>query len=221
MKRVCALVVAIVALASSPQISSASVIIDKIPDVGPYWNPIDAGGGTYVYANSFVFTGLTGTMMDTVGVYLRAEGGTGDSFRFEVYADNGNAPDPSNVLGVTGYQTASNAAVALVTDTLLAPISLTNGSRYWIAASVVGQPDTGGFYQIGGHTQNSIYPDNGTFWYSNDPSGIVFDGQALTPEMGIYAAGTAQAIPEPATLAVFGALALGAFGVRRRLKATA
>ena len=36
---------------------------------------------------------------------------------------------------------------------------------------------------MGGHTQNSVYPDNGTFWYSNDPPGIVFDGQNQTPEM--------------------------------------
>jgi hypothetical protein len=33
--------------------------------------------------------------------------------------------------------------------------------------------------------------------------------------------GGAAAVPEPATLAVFGALAVGAFGVRRRAKASA
>jgi hypothetical protein len=28
-----------------------------------------------------------------------------------------------------------------------------------------------------------VYPDNGTFWYSNDSNGQVFDGSNLTPEM--------------------------------------
>ena len=56
------------------------------------------------------------------------------------------------------------------------------GQRYWFVATCVGEAGTGDF-TVGGHTQNSVYPDNGTFWYSNDPPGITFDGQNNTPEM--------------------------------------
>lgn len=183
---------------------SAAVIVDKIPDVGDFWQPLDGNpNGTYVYADSFVFTGTTGTLLETVGIYLRNQfGGAGTPFRFEVYADNGNAPDPTSVLGVTNYQQVANTTLSLVTDALLAPISLVNSTQYWIAASVVGQASQGS-YQMGGHTQNSIYPDNGTFWYSNDPAGLAFDGQGLTPEIGIYAeSGAAAAVPEPSSLAL-------------------
>jgi len=69
----------------------------------------------------------------------------------------------------------------------------------------------------GGHTQNSIYPDYGTFWYSNDPSGLSFDGRGLTPEMAIYVAGGAGQVPEPATLSLLGA-GLGALALLRRRK---
>jgi hypothetical protein len=40
-----------------------------------------------------------------------------------------------------------------------------------------------GSYQAGGHTQNSVYNDDGTFWYSNDPAGVKLCPSKLTPEM--------------------------------------
>lgn len=59
-------------------------------------------------------------------------------------------------------------------------------------------------------------------------TGITFDTIRVTGggSNGAFAIdnlqiGAAAAVPEPATLAVFGALALGAFGVRRRVRATA
>jgi hypothetical protein len=61
-------------------------------------------------------------------------------------------------------------------------LPLIPGNLYWFAATVVGESGTGA-YQVGGHTQNSQYPDNCTFWYSNDPAGVAFDGQNLVPEM--------------------------------------
>jgi len=196
----------------------AGIIVDKSPDLGAYWQPLDGTpSGTYVYANSFLFTGTTGTLMDTVGIYLlNNSASSGTPFRFEVYADAGNAPDPLTVLGVTGYQQVANPSLALVTNTLLTPISLTSGVQYWIAASTVGQPSSGS-YQVGGHTQNSIYSDNGTFWYSNDPAGLVFDGQDQTPEIGIYASSGLTAVPEPASLALAGVGAAGLWiGTLRR-----
>lgn len=200
--------------------ASAAVIVDKTPDLGPYWQPLDGTpNGTYVYTDSFVFTGATGTLLDTVGVYLLSLGGAGTPFRYEVYADNANAPNPASVLGTSGYMQDANTTLHLDTATLLSPFALTNGSRYWIAASTVGQPSQGA-YQFGGHTQNSIYADNGTFWFSNDPAGLAFDGQRLTPEIAIYAASVGIAavpVPEPATLALV-SVALGLMGARVRVR---
>jgi hypothetical protein len=190
--------------------SHAAVIIDKVPDVGPFWQPLGGSSGSYVYANSFVFNGTTGTMLEMVGAYIQRINGTGlgTSFRFEVFADNANSPDANTVLGTTGFVQTANQTLSLLASTLLAPISLTSGTRYWIAASTVGQTFAGD-YQVGGHTQNSIYNDNGTFWYSNNPAGQPFDGQNQTPEMAIYAAGTfAAAVPEPSTFAL-GGMGLG------------
>lgn len=209
---------AIAAVALSA-VAPAAVIIDKPADVGPYWQPLSAGG-TYVYANSFLFTGTTGTVADTLGVYMRVSGGegTGSPFRFELLADNANSPDPANVLAASGYQQFSGSTLQLVTGSLLVPYALTNGTRYWVSASTVGQQG-GVAYQVGGHTQNSVYADNGTFWYSNDPAGISFDGQRLTPEMAIYVAGGEAQIPEPVTSATIAAgLGLLVF-LRRRNQA--
>ena len=195
--------------------AAAVTIVDKVPDLGPQWEPLDGTPyGGYVYANSFVFGGSSGTLMKSVGIYMfNAGGATGSPFRFEVYADNANAPDPNTVLGLTNYMQVANTSLDLVTRPLLSPINLVNGTRYWIAASTVGQASQGSHYMVGGHTQNSIYVDNGTFWFSNDPAGLVFDGQAQTPEISIYAS---TAIPEVSTFALFGLGTLGLMVWRRR-----
>ncbi len=193
-----------IAAAALSVVAPAAVIIDKTPDAGPFWSPLSAGG-TYVYANSFVFTGTTGTMAEVLGAYMLVQGGgTGSPFRFELLGDNSNSPDPFSVLAVTGYQQGSGSTLQLLTDSLLVPYALTNGTRYWVSASTVGQQG-GSSYQVGGHTQNSIYADNGTFWYSNSSNGLSFDGQSLTPEMAIYVAGGESAVPEPATSATIAA----------------
>jgi hypothetical protein len=65
---------------------------------------------------------------------------------------------------------------------------------------VVGEAGTGQ-YQVGGHTQNSQHQDNCTFWYSNDPNGVFFDGQNLTPEMAFTL--TIDDVPVPVELMQF------------------
>lgn len=200
--------------------ASADIIVDKAPDLGAYWFSL-SGGGSYVYADSFVFTGSTGTLMQSVGIYmLKISGGPGSLFRFEVYGDNGGAPDPTNVLGITGYLRDPSDALSLVTNNLISPVSLSNGERYWIAGSTVGQPNEGE-YQVGGHSQNSIYNDNGTFWYSNDSAGQSFDGAELTPEMAIYASTDRTntnlvTTPEPASLTLLAIGLVSGWAVKRR-----
>jgi PEP-CTERM motif len=196
-----------------------TIIVNKQPDLGPYWHPLDGTpNGTYVYADSFVYSGPTGMSMTTVGAYmLNQGGGPGTPFQFEVLADSGNSPNPNAVLASTGFAQDGNTSLALFTNTLTSPLSLVTGTEYWIALSTVGQPSQGS-YRMGGHTQNSGgYNDNGTFWYSNDPAGQSFDGRALTPEMAIYAEGVMSSVPEPSAfvLASIGGIGM-LIAVRRR-----
>jgi PEP-CTERM motif len=68
------------------------------------------------------------------------------------------------------------------------------------------------------------FPSFGTGEFIGFSSTTPFTSVTISSPTGIaYTLDTlrAQAVPEPATLAVFGTLALGAFGVRRRMKATA
>jgi len=47
----------------------AATIVDKTPDLGPFWHPLSTTG-TYVYTDSFVFSGTTGTLATVLGVYM-------------------------------------------------------------------------------------------------------------------------------------------------------
>jgi hypothetical protein len=196
-------------------VSAGVIIIDKVPDQSAYWHPL-SGSGTYVYADSFVFTGGPTDVATTLGIYLLMEtpSAVGSSIRFELWGDNGNSPDSTAVLGVTGYFQDAGPSLHLATANLVTPVTLLAGSRYWVIGSAVGQTDQGS-YQVGGHTQNSIYSDNGTFWYSNDPNGISFGGEALLPEMAIYVAGGGN-IPEPGTFFLLGAGLVSVALLRRR-----
>lgn len=215
-KRLAAIILLVFAAAG---VSSASVILDKVPNLGPFWSPLSSTG-SYVYADSFVLAGGSDSLLTKLGVYMELldVGTPGSEFRFELLADSAGSPDPTAVLGQTASLQATNTSLALVTASLLGPVRLTLGTRYWIAVSTVGLGGVGS-YQVGGHTQNSIYNDNGTFWFSNDPTGLTWDafnGEGRTPEMAIYAEGSP--VPEPGTcLALFAGLI--ALAVLRRKSA--
>jgi hypothetical protein len=83
------------------------------------------------------------------------------------------------------------------------PAVLTAGSRYFVVATCVGETGAGS-YLAGGHKQNSVISDNGTFWFSNDPAGITFIGQNLTPELAfeVTLVGAGKAIPVASPLGV-------------------
>ena len=180
-------------------VSYAETTIEKPPDLGPYWYPL-SNGGTYVYSDSFIapFGDTNVTILGTWLMPLKgtpAIGNTGTGFhpagtnnsiiQLQVWGTDGNGgPDWTQVLASTDPFEAD----ALILVLYNRPVTsgggpLVPGTKYWFVAKAVGGDPFATAYQVGGHTQNSVYPDNGTFWYSNDPVGHNFDGQALTPEM--------------------------------------
>lgn len=189
----------------------ASADIVKPPDLGDYWQPLNPNGGTYVYADSFI---ADDTTIECLGTWLNDGGSGGSSVRFEVWGDiaGGGGPDANAVIASTGSLPIFGAPGGVLTY-FQAPASGTMipGNMYWFAATVVLESGPGGF-NVGGHTQNSVYNDNGTFWFSNDASGIAFDGRGLTPEMA-FAVCT---IPTPGVLSLLG---LGGLAVARRRRA--
>lgn len=161
----------------------AQLIISKPADLGPYWQSLSPTG-TYVYADSFVNSGPDAAP-SVLGTWLLELVAPAPPIRFEVWAEApGGGPDASAVLATTGTLTppATGTLTFFPAPVIGTPSTLTSGTRYWFVATCVGEVGTGR-YQTGGHTQNSVISDNGTFWYSNDAAGVNFDGRNLTPEM--------------------------------------
>ncbi len=209
--------VAAVALIAGPALGLTT--IEKPPDIGPFWFPLSPNGGTYVYADCFIAPAGADIHVQALGTWLLdqapgevppegltregfiPQGGAPPTVRFEIWGDTPPGPDASNVLATTGSIQPSPVGLDFVEAPVLpGAVPLTPGTLYWFAATVVGEAGDGS-YQTGGHTQNSVYPDNCTFWYSNDPAGIVFDGQNNTPEMAFSA--TLDDVPVPVELQSF------------------
>jgi hypothetical protein len=181
-------------------VSYAETTIEKPPDVGPWWHPL-SNGGTYVYSDSFIAPfgdtnatilgtwlqvyrgGPSGAIGNTVGNDFISGGGN-SVIRLQIWGTGGNGgPDYTQVFASTDPFTADLPGFVLYNRPVTSSSPLVPGVKYWFVATGVGLGDpSNGQYQVGGHTQNSVYPDNGTFWYSNDPAGQSFDGQGLTPE---------------------------------------
>ncbi len=164
-------------------IAQAASTVHKTADQGPFWSPINSSSGTYVYADSFI-SPESGSAT-TLGTYLQTlSDGVGPDIRFEVWGDS-NGPDASNVIASTGSLTLPvDATLTFFSAPAVNQNSTLNeGVLYWFVATVVGEAAAPVSYRTGGHTQNSACVDDGTFWYSNDSAGIVFDGQNNTPEM--------------------------------------
>lgn len=186
----------------------------KVPDVGPYWNPLSSAG-TYIYANSFVAP--TSGPVSELGMWLL--NGPND-LKFQIFGSLGGdptlGPDSGNVLATTGlipgqyYQDLTFVDVT----TGISSAALVAGQTYWFAANAIGLSGSAPYY-VGAHTQNSDgIVDNGTFWFSNDPTGVVFDGTALTPELAF----SVSVVPEPTRQAMLGLglVLIGVLASRRR-----
>jgi hypothetical protein len=210
------LVGAAFALLSTPAFAN---VITKNPDLGAYWQPLkNEGTGTFVYANSFV-ADSTGSVTALGTWLLDLSGANSQQVIFDVVGSNGGAPDMSNVIATTGILDLSVlSTLSFFSANTVSSGVLTSGQTYFFAADVRGLISGDG-KEVGGHTQNSGgITDNGTFWYSNDAAGAVFDGKTLIPEMAfsVTIGDAVVPVPEPVTLSLFGAGLVGAFQMRRR-----
>ncbi|WP_218353832.1 PEP-CTERM sorting domain-containing protein [Alteromonas lipotrueiana] len=197
--------------------SANAGLITKSPDLGDFWNPLSSSG-TYIYANSFV-ADSNGIATD-LGVWLN--GGSSD-FVLQVFSSLGgdlnNGPDSSSILASTSVISGLSfpSLTYFEQSTIAGAIDLIANETYWFGASTVGLGGSGPF-NVGAHTQNSGgIIDNGTFWYSNDPTGTNFDGRSLTPEMAFTVNIASVHVPEPSTIAILG-LGLAGIGFSRKKK---
>ena len=53
---------------------ASAYVLDKTPDIGPWWHPLGVSPDTSIYANSFIFTGANNdATLSQVGVYLQSQ----------------------------------------------------------------------------------------------------------------------------------------------------
>ncbi len=176
-----------------------ATIITKAPDLGPLWYSLTVPDGSSMYANSFVAP--HDSTVAGAGTWLNTEIlDPATEMRFQIWGSVGNdpssGPDYLNVRASTAAITGMNGPLTLYSASTPGSLTLTAGNTYWFVATIVVSPGLGSF-QVGGHTQNSVYPDNGTFWFSSEPEGQTFDGTSHTPEMAFQV--ELVAVPEPST----------------------
>jgi len=205
--------------------SASAAIVTKSPDLGNNWSPL-SNSGTYIYANSFVAP--TSGSVTGLGTWLNSRGSQGSDLVFQIFGSIGgnssNGPDSATVYATSGVLTGLtlNSLTFVDGGPITSLLSLLAGQTYWFAASTVNLEGGGSGYNVGGHTQNSGgIVDGGTFWYSNDPSGVNFDGRGFVPEMAFSVTiGDNQQVPEPGSLALLSIALLGAVAAKSRKKAS-
>jgi len=205
--------------------SASAATVTKSPNQGDNWSPL-SNGGTYIYANSFVAP--TSGSVTGLGTWLNSRGSQGSDLVFQIFGSIGgnssNGPDSSIVYATSGVLSGLtlNSLTFVDGGSISSLISLLAGETYWFAASTVNLGGGSGRYNVGGHTQNSEgIVDGGSFWYSNDRTGVNFDGRGLTPEMAFSVTiGDNQQVPEPGSLALLSIALLGAVAAKSRKKAS-
>ena len=183
--RIPLLALALAGLVTLP--ATADTLIDKPPDLGPYWHPLsNSPSDTRIYASDFLAP-EDDTTVDALGTWLLAYAG-GPTFAvidFEIWATDPNTggPDFDNVIAWTDTMQTDDPTLRLYTlDVIGGPATLNPGDRYWFVANCYNQGDPSyGSYQVGAHTQNSVYQDNGTFWYPTTRSKGTSTARASRP----------------------------------------
>ena len=191
----------------------ADTAYTNAPTGGGY-SPL-GGGGTQVYANSFVAS-VSGAVTE-FGLWL--SGGPSELV-FQIYDsvgfDPNNGPNSLNVLATSNViPGATYSNLTYVSATPVTSLFLNAGDTYWFAASSVGLGDQDASYSVSG----SSGAGPGTFWYSNDVNGLVFDGQNLSGQMAFQVTLSGDSnvtpVPEPETYAMMLA-GLGLLGLAAR-----
>ena len=228
-------------LTLAPAAASAYTAFNKPPDIGPFWNPLSPTG-TYVYSDGFIarpgetFPSALGTWLvnrdsggDAPAATITGQPAAGDApeggpngVRFEIWAEApGGGPDPAAVLATTGTVSPQTTdSLTFFQYPLISSTNLVPGTRYYFVATCVGESGSQA-WRVGGHTPDSVYPDGGRFWYSNDPAGIAFDGQNFTPEMAftVFFGESPLVIPTLGRVGLWLLAALVGFAALRALRA--
>lgn len=203
--------------------SASASVITKNPDLGNYWSPL-SNQGTYIYANSFVAP--TSGNVTGLGTWLNSGGSQGSDLVFQIFGSSGgaysNGPDSNSIYATSSVLPGMtlNSLTFVDGGPITSLLALLAGETYWFAASTVNLGGGSAGYNVGGHTQNSEgVTDDGTFWYSNDSTGINFDGRNLTPEMAFSVTiGDNQQVPEPGALALLSLALLAAAATKSHQK---
>jgi hypothetical protein len=191
----------------------ATTYVDKEPDLGQYWNPLDNDNMTYIYADTFTCPAGSDVVVTNLGMWLLLLYGTQPpQLTFEIWqCDANGVPVFGTSMCSTDYVSSSSGALTYVEAPVVSPVALTPGVMYAFVANGYHNFSNDGSYQVGGHTQGE---NPGYFYYSNYPESSYFDGQHLTPEMAFKA--TLNPIPEPALVAPLAGLILGLGALWRR-----
>lgn len=187
----------LLALVAAGSLSADSILVEKDPNSGLY---AGLGNGTYIFADSFVYTAASGATLDSIGVWLSGGSDTTPTpLTFAILADNSGSPDATNVLASSDAVSFDLTSTTFETASLTSPLTLTSGTQYWVALTTTAFAGVSGAYSVAQSDST-----DGTFWYSNDSTNFTEQG---TPEMAFEVFGTAvSSAPEPAT---WGAMLLG------------
>ena len=232
MRRLTLLVCFLLTLVNSRAAQADVILIDRTPDLLDNATLLDGFTGaadeTFSVGGRFLFTGVTGTLLRTVGVYLQRYGNGDTPLSFLVFGSSGGTisptplplssgapgsfpPQTGAVTSVPGpdFDPAAPLSLSLVSAPLDRPVSLISGMQYWIVATTL--PFAGPGSYVLGLTPNPL----GVLALSSDLTGSTFSYLA-TYDLDIYAAGDPPPVPEPATLALI-AVGICVLALRRRV----
>lgn len=169
----------------------------------------DTGTGWGINAPQAVAASFTPTLSgnaNRIDLALRHVQGTND-YRLQIFSDNNGSPSTNALLTLALTGVAPTSAIPF-TVALPAPLTLTAGTRYWVAL-FNNAPTADGAWHRNTIGQNG-FAFTGT---PTSPSWIAFNQAA--PTFRVYAASSAAPEPETLALFIFGTIAGGMATGRR------